>query len=136
MSQRYFCPVEYTLRPKPKTNPKLRVTCLVCTPLVKHIAGSFSGRTRFYSVSSSTQTIYSLRSGTTGGERGGVEEGREGSACTNVNCQQTTNQRLAEKRVQYGDMNIYVWISQAAFHDIFDQRSTHPRSQGLFRGAG
>ena len=33
-------------------------------------------------------------------------------------------------------MNIYVWISQAAFHDIFDQRSTHPRSQGLFRGAG
>ena len=48
MSQRYFCPADYTTKtkPNPETNPKLRVRVslgfgLVCTPLGKNIVGSF-----------------------------------------------------------------------------------------------
>ena len=65
-----------------------------------------------------------------------MEKGREGNACQLSTNNQSEINRKARAFLQYGDMNIYVWISQAAFHDIFDQRSTHPRSQGLFRGGG
>ena len=55
MSQRYFCPAEYTTKTKPKTNLKTLTLNLVlvlglglvCTPLGKHFVGSsFSGPTR------------------------------------------------------------------------------------------
>ena len=46
MSQRYFCPAEYSTKTKPKTNPKKLslglVLGFVCTPLGKNIFGSFS----------------------------------------------------------------------------------------------
>ena len=58
MSQRYFCPAEYTIKTKPKTNPKIlnlgfrfRVRVSFWLVLVVSLA-HFSGRTRYYLVHS------------------------------------------------------------------------------------